>query len=312
MCIRDSLPTREQFFSLGSQCLIQAFEMIFKVYSDFKDITELNEVIDEEITEEKIWVYNHITVRSALILLYQGVEYLMKGRVTGESVFLLLEQPKTDWPSLPKRKSRKFDEMQTISGGNLLSVFCTVDNEISDIYEFVERFKKLRVNRNKLVHGAGRNDKGHDYIIKEIMFYHNNFFSKGEWVNEFREFVSSEPTFGYWDYDAEEAMFYKKLNFIERTIGKKALNNYLEINTLARRYFCPSCTYHLNGNIDREDMPKWAFLKPNKPNSKNLLCITCSQEFQVGREDCHKPNCCLLYTSPSPRDATLSRMPSSA
>ena len=25
-----------------------------------------------------------------------------------------------------------------------------------------------------------------------------------------------------------------------------------------------------------------------------------------------KPNSCLLYTSPSPRDATLSRMPSSA
>ena len=26
----------------------------------------------------------------------------------------------------------------------------------------------------------------------------------------------------------------------------------------------------------------------------------------------HRHNCCLLYTSPSPRDATLSRMPSSA
>ena len=26
----------------------------------------------------------------------------------------------------------------------------------------------------------------------------------------------------------------------------------------------------------------------------------------------HAPNACLLYTSPSPRDATLSRMPSSA
>ena len=26
----------------------------------------------------------------------------------------------------------------------------------------------------------------------------------------------------------------------------------------------------------------------------------------------NKPECCLLYTSPSPRDATLSRMPSSA
>ena len=29
-------------------------------------------------------------------------------------------------------------------------------------------------------------------------------------------------------------------------------------------------------------------------------------------KECGRPYCCLLYTSPSPRDATLSRMPSSA
>ena len=31
-----------------------------------------------------------------------------------------------------------------------------------------------------------------------------------------------------------------------------------------------------------------------------------------GATDLQSPNICLLYTSPSPRDATLSRMPSSA
>ena len=32
----------------------------------------------------------------------------------------------------------------------------------------------------------------------------------------------------------------------------------------------------------------------------------------VGESGCGKSTTCLLYTSPSPRDATLSRMPSSA
>ena len=35
-------------------------------------------------------------------------------------------------------------------------------------------------------------------------------------------------------------------------------------------------------------------------------------DIDKGKISCHSPIACLLYTSPSPRDATLSRMPSSA
>ena len=38
--------------------------------------------------------------------------------------------------------------------------------------------------------------------------------------------------------------------------------------------------------------------------------LTLVKSMQFGQEDCFFA--CLLYTSPSPRDATLSRMPSSA
>src|SRR5664280_3361670 len=41
------------------------------------------------------------------------------------------------------------------------------------------------------------------------------------------------------------------------------------------------------------------------PGHKNLLCSTCHTAGRV-------PKSCLLYTSPSPRDRTRSRMPSSA
>ena len=45
----------------------------------------------------------------------------------------------------------------------------------------------------------------------------------------------------------------------------------------------------------------------SKPNKFNFLRSS-SQEYY----DLEKSNCCLLYTSPSPRDRTRSRMPSSA
>ena len=48
----------------------------------------------------------------------------------------------------------------------------------------------------------------------------------------------------------------------------------------------------------------------------NELAVRLSDEFEVECTvmvaDLSEPKACLLYTSPSPRDATLSRMPSSA
>ena len=50
-------------------------------------------------------------------------------------------------------------------------------------------------------------------------------------------------------------------------------------------------------------------------NSELVLLNTCSireKAEQTVRKKLESINACLLYTSPSPRDATLSRMPSSA
>ena len=52
----------------------------------------------------------------------------------------------------------------------------------------------------------------------------------------------------------------------------------------------------------------------NKEKIKTISSLTYNPELTLkkGNFSKLKPNNCLLYTSPSPRDATLSRMPSSA
>ena len=45
---------------------------------------------------------------------------------------------------------------------------------------------------------------------------------------------------------------------------------------------------------------------------KQLVCTECSSEFDMSFADLNYLPPCLLYTSPSPRDGLLSRMPSSA
>ena len=46
--------------------------------------------------------------------------------------------------------------------------------------------------------------------------------------------------------------------------------------------------------------------------TQGARCMDCGVPFCQSGNGCPIDNLCLLYTSPSPRDATLSRMPSSA
>ena len=47
-------------------------------------------------------------------------------------------------------------------------------------------------------------------------------------------------------------------------------------------------------------------------DSMDLTTASVVDHFLGNEEEFRSPRTCLLYTSPSPRDATLSRMPSSA
>ena len=53
-------------------------------------------------------------------------------------------------------------------------------------------------------------------------------------------------------------------------------------------------------------------LIPIRKKLDNMKIITVADVFGSAINRIHKGESCLLYTSPSPRDATLSRMPSSA
>ena len=63
----------------------------------------------------------------------------------------------------------------------------------------------------------------------------------------------------------------------------------------------------LHENEFGELVKGYTFIDPNNDNSVNWVRVI-ETHYEYRGEDI----ICLLYTSPSPRDATLSRMPSSA
>ena len=69
-------------------------------------------------------------------------------------------------------------------------------------------------------------------------------------------------------------------------------------------------TMHASGNVlGKADVIKWAMSGDIKRDKIRVIF----ENDEIGVEHSFVSfNDCLLYTSPSPRDATLSRMPSSA
>ena len=66
-------------------------------------------------------------------------------------------------------------------------------------------------------------------------------------------------------------------------------------------------------SLDEQLFTSLDVLKKYEGDVENDLCLTFTvDEEEFGGKHPEVARTCLLYTSPSPRDATLSRMPSSA
>jgi hypothetical protein len=278
-----NIPKDIEFEQLALDCITKSFEMLYRIDFDYKNL-------GTDVKEEDYWKHNDITVRTSLIVLFQGVEYLMKMKITEKSALLLIENNRTDWPTIPDKRDKNFDELITISGENLLSVFCAITDENFKLAEFAPRFEELRKKRNKLVHSTGVNGLDYKYIIKEILFILSIFYFNEKWIELLREKIVSEPTFGHWDTDEELASYHQTLDFVEHSLNKAEINKYIPYNINSRRYFCPYCTYWLSKEEEAE--AKWAFLNPNTADSKKIHCLVCDKEHDVTRDQCQPEDEC--------------------
>lgn len=282
-----NIPTYDDFEKVSKECLIQALELFFRIYSSYKEYDDEN--IYEEVPLNEIWEHNKPTLRTSLILLHQGIETYMKSVIVKNSPYLLLEQKRGEWPTLPKSKDMDYAAMYTFAGENLLHTFCAVSSDkiSSDKVRFIET---IRQNRNKAIHGAGNILSDPKIIVQDILTAYTYFFGKDHWFNDFRKWNQSNPLFGYYDWNFESTLSYKFLDFLEITIGIKQLQKYLSFDISSRRYFCPTCLYEIRSKDD-ELLSRWAFLFPNTPISNKIFCINCDFESEIERVDCNTKNC---------------------
>lgn len=283
----SNIPDYQDFEQDAKGCLIQAFESVFKIYSGYKDYDDEN--IYEEVPLNEVWKHNKVTLKASIILLHQGIEAYMKGTIAKNSAYLLLEQKRSDWPTLPDSINKDFNTMFTIAGENLLHTFCAVNSNKLDS-ETIKFIENIRQNRNKAIHGASTILSDPSNIIHDILKAYTYFFGKDQWFNDIKTWTQSNPLFGYYDWDFESIQSYKYLDFLDAIIGIKQLKKFFNFNIIGRRYFCPTCLHTVQSK-DVNLCSKWAFLHPNKPFSTIVYCINCNFNHEIERSDCNKKDC---------------------
>ncbi len=117
--IKD-LPSPSEYQDAAIECLIQAYNNIVNVdnslndetprveiwdynqiveYQDaaiecltqaYNNIVNVDNSLNDETPRVEIWDYNQIVLRTALVLIHQGVEGLMKSEICRKSPFLLI------------------------------------------------------------------------------------------------------------------------------------------------------------------------------------------------------------------------------
>lgn len=215
-----NIPEHEDFEKVAKECLIQALELFFVIYSNYKQYDDANK--QEEVPLNVVWEHNKPTVRTSIILLHQGIETYMKSVIVKSSPYLLLEQKRTDWPSLPESKDINYSAMYTYAGQNLLHTFCTVNNSKLTAKE-IKFIEDIRQNRNKAIHGAENILSNPSIVILDVLKAYTFFFGKDQWFNDIKVWNQSNPIFGYYDWDFESRQSYKFLDFLDVTIGTKQL-----------------------------------------------------------------------------------------
>jgi len=283
-----NLPTYEEFEKVSKECFIQSFNLLFQVYDDYTSYED--ETVRAEVSIEDVWKYNRGTLRTSTILLHQGIETYMKSVVAKTSPLLLLEQKRSDWPTMPDSVDKDYDSLYTIAGENLLHTFCAVSSETKPSDTLVSFIEKVRQNRNKAIHGASKISNSAIALIHDILEAYTHFFGIDIWFKDLKAFTYENPLFGYYDWDFESVMSYRYLDFLEATIGLKKFKKYFTFNVAGRRYLCPTCKYEIE-KLHGELNSKWAFLHPNTPDSTNLNCINCGFENEIIREECPEENC---------------------
>jgi predicted nucleic-acid-binding Zn-ribbon protein len=275
-----NIPSAQAYENIGIECLLQAYTNIYEV--------DNNKAI-EGLDRKTLWQYHLIVLRTSIVLIHQGVESILKANIANKTPLLLIDSKRSDWKTLPESADEDFANFYTIGGEDLIRTFyaCSPPSTISP--DFPNHFKRIRDERNKIVHGTGGSVIDPDEVLKLILSTFTFIFGQDSFWVEFKRKFSNHPghEIGADQIEFEAEFLFLHLDYLIKYLGKGQLNNHFRVDLKCKKYHCPECS-NLNYIGLGIEPPMWAFLDPNEPTSTNIYCLICGYDYDVERIDCNR------------------------
>jgi hypothetical protein len=296
------VPTGDDFKSAGIDFLNLAWDTLISLSTKLKDAeyfynvyySDENEEVIDQLSSEQYWKQAQRPLSTALSLIQQGTEFLLKGHIATVSPYLLILGDPSNYPSKSHERNIRFSEFKTIDAQDLVKVYNTVSTgRLPD--NFRQRFEDLRSKRNIIMHTVDPEL----YIKTENLFVEileicHYLIEPNSWIKIRGQFIQNEPESVLYSPETRELFNLRlalEINLVIDLLTPSANNKYFNFNKKTRRYFCPSCYSGFRENYEDEQIPRLAQLIPNEPTSNTIYCLVCNESYEVLREDCTAEDC---------------------
>jgi len=280
------IPQPSDFRDAGLGFINLAADQIFPLFWHLRE-SGMHEGDGWDSERKDFWQSAQKPLAIALTLVYQGIEFLIKGRIASVSPFLLLSGGSRDWPAGSDRKDVAFAEFHTVDAQDLIRTYNTFSQDRLSS-ELNQKFGEIRKLRNSITHSIDlrMHLAAKDVLVIGIDAVHELVQPQG-WIVSRRKYLENTPISAAWSSGHVESELITEVQSILDLFSRSELEKYFGFRKKQRPYICPICTYNYEGDL----RPVTAQLRPNSPKSTSVHCFVCEETQEVTRDSCRNPGC---------------------
>lgn len=280
------IPEPSDFEQTGLDYLNLAADRVFSILSMLRE-SGFDDAWDEAEIRD-FWRASQRELASALALVQQGTEFLMKARIAGVSPFLLIAEGARGLPRGADTRDVAFAEFRTVDAQDLVRLYNAVSARRL-VPSFAQQFDRLRKRRNTIMHTV---DQSLGFTAKEILLLIledvHELAGPMRWMSIRREYADRTPAAAIGADEYLESELIGEAEQLMLLLTRGELRKYFGFVNNQRAYLCPVCR---SRERYRDDLQFTAQLHPNTPSSTNLYCFVCDRSTLVRRLSCSEDDC---------------------
>lgn len=282
----------KDFHNAGIELLNSAWQLTMQQFKMLDDARAIGALTTNK--RKQFWLSARRTILSALALIVQGTELLIKERIADVSPFLLVENISGEG----KDVNKNFSDFKTIQESNLILVHNrVVKNQLNSGLE--NKFKDLLGIRNKIIHSEILDYKKPSEIrqrcidnLFDIAFISSSLFPEKTWF-AIREECLKDST-EYILYPHEYAAKYdvlEEFKYVLKYFNTDQVGRALHISKSSKKYYCVSCFEDSAGISSVFEEQDYKFAVKDAKKKGYIYCPVCGGEYKYDEYPC-STNCC--------------------